>query len=159
MNFKYLWFRVRRIPTAVGITFLSFLVFLHTLGEAILPRFQWYRKRVGGRWERWFMEQGGQQWFKVKLDCTCHRPHYLCRGTPVVENWPTPEERRNRLYRKRPYHFHTNERGILVKCYHATSSLIRDWKFWAGVTLSFPLEHWLWERVWPFYLVTHWLGL
>lgn len=31
--------------------------------------------------------------------------------------------------------------------------------FWLGITLSFPLEHLLWEKAWPFNLITRWLGL
>lgn len=31
--------------------------------------------------------------------------------------------------------------------------------FWIGLTLGFPLEHVLWEKVWPFAEVTKWLGL
>jgi hypothetical protein len=31
--------------------------------------------------------------------------------------------------------------------------------FWIGLTLGFPLEHVLWERVWPFKIITMWLGL
>jgi len=56
-------------------------------------------------------------------------------------------------------HYHTDENGVLVKCYHNVKNFLTDWKFWAGVTLSFPLEHLIWEKVWPFKLVTEWLGL
>lgn len=31
--------------------------------------------------------------------------------------------------------------------------------FWIGLTLGFPLEHLLWEKAWPFSIVTKWLGL
>jgi hypothetical protein len=31
--------------------------------------------------------------------------------------------------------------------------------FWLGLTMGFPLEHFLWERVWPFRAVTAWFGL
>jgi len=31
--------------------------------------------------------------------------------------------------------------------------------FWIGLTLGFPLEHLLWEKLWPFDMVTKWLGL
>jgi hypothetical protein len=37
--------------------------------------------------------------------------------------------------------------------------LLTNWQFWLGVTLTFPLEHVLWERVWPLYHITHWLGV
>jgi hypothetical protein len=57
------------------------------------------------------------------------------------------------------FHYHLDENGIIVKCYHNSKLLFTDWKFWLGMTLGFPLEHFLWEKVWPFYLVTQWLGL
>lgn len=31
--------------------------------------------------------------------------------------------------------------------------------FWIGMTIGFPLEHLIWEKVWPFHLLTRWLGL
>jgi hypothetical protein len=31
--------------------------------------------------------------------------------------------------------------------------------FWLGLTMGFPLEHFLWERVWPFKLITLWMTL
>lgn len=57
------------------------------------------------------------------------------------------------------YHYHPNEHGLLVKCYHKGKKLLFTIEFWIGVTLSFPLEHFIWEKVWPFYLLTEWLGL
>lgn len=56
-------------------------------------------------------------------------------------------------------HYHKDERGFLVRCYHNGRSLLTNWQFWAGLTLGFPLEHLMWERLWPFSAVTHWLGL
>jgi len=56
-------------------------------------------------------------------------------------------------------HYHKDERGILQKCYHGAQNLLTDYKFWIGVTLSFPLEHFIWEKLWPFYLISEWLGL
>lgn len=57
------------------------------------------------------------------------------------------------------FHTHVAEDGTLVKCYHATRNLLTSINFWIGVTISFPLEHFLYEKVWPFYLITEWLGL
>lgn len=51
-------------------------------------------------------------------------------------------------------HLHKDENGVLVKCYHETKSLLTSVNFWIGVSISFPLEHFLWYKVWPFYLVT-----
>jgi hypothetical protein len=56
-------------------------------------------------------------------------------------------------------HYHKSENGLLIKCYHASRSLLTDWKFWLGTTMGFPLEHFLWEKVWPFTLITKLLGL
>ncbi len=56
-------------------------------------------------------------------------------------------------------HMHENEDGILIKCYHHCKNTIFSFSFLAGITLSFPLEHYLWEKVFPFSLITTWLGL
>lgn len=56
-------------------------------------------------------------------------------------------------------HYHRNRAGILVTCYHQCRSLMTDWRFWCGLTLGYPLEHYLWEKVWPFNLLTHFLHL
>lgn len=56
-------------------------------------------------------------------------------------------------------HFHrSNEDGRLVKCFHECRTLLTDYKFWIGLTISFPFEHWLWECT-PLSVVTRWLGL
>ena len=57
------------------------------------------------------------------------------------------------------FHTHPNEEGFLVKCYHQSKSVLLSGAFWFGVTISFPLEHFIWEKVWPFKMITHWLGL
>lgn len=56
-------------------------------------------------------------------------------------------------------HFHTNEQGFLVRCYHECRTAVLSWGFWFGVTLSFPIEHFIWEKLWPFNLLTKALGL
>ena len=56
-------------------------------------------------------------------------------------------------------HYHKDEKGLLVKCYHSCRANFLNWGFWAGLTMGFPLEHVLWEKVWPFKLITEWLGL
>lgn len=55
------------------------------------------------------------------------------------------------------YHVHVDEDGALIKCYHKTKNLVSSTEFWVGITLSYPLEHWLWEHVWPFNIITGWL--
>jgi len=60
-------------------------------------------------------------------------------------------------------HYHTDSRGYLHRCYHVCKNRI-PWLWvtigWlAGQTLTFPLEHLLWERVWGFRTITQWMGL
>lgn len=57
------------------------------------------------------------------------------------------------------YHTHTDERGALVKCYHECRGLLTDWRFILGITISYPFEHLLWERVFPFSYIAHLLGM
>lgn len=65
------------------------------------------------------------------------------------------------LYRsvKGQPHYHKDSKGVLHECYHACVSTLKDKAFWFGVSISFPIEHWLWTKVWPFYLLSEWLGL
>jgi hypothetical protein len=79
------------------------------------------------------------------------------------------ERRRNLSFNKQPTtpfdlkpvkeHYHKSRSGSLVECYHTCKSILTDYKFWLGTTFGFPLEHWLWEKVWPFTLLTELLGL
>lgn len=57
------------------------------------------------------------------------------------------------------FHTHTDEQGTLVKCYHGCRSLLTDWKFFIGVTISFPIEHALWTRVPGFSDLAQYMGL
>ena len=54
-------------------------------------------------------------------------------------------------------HYHRDEQGFLVKCYHQAKTNYVG--FIVGTMVSFPIEHYLYEKVWPFYLVSTWLGL
>lgn len=56
-------------------------------------------------------------------------------------------------------HFHKAPDGTLVRCYHECKSTIKSAGFWLGVTISFPLEHFLWEHIWPLSILTKFLGL
>jgi hypothetical protein len=56
-------------------------------------------------------------------------------------------------------HYHRNSKGKLVSCYHVCRSVLISPGFWFGSTCGFPIEHYLWEKVWPFTLITSWLGL
>ena len=69
------------------------------------------------------------------------------------------EMKAGRVGHKHAFHTHVSDEGFLVKCFHKSKRLFFSWEFWIGVTFSFPLEHFLWEKIWPFYVVTKWLGL
>ncbi len=56
-------------------------------------------------------------------------------------------------------HEHVDSRGIVHKCYHECKTTFREWGFWIGVTVSFPLEHALYTHVWPFTIVGRLFGL
>lgn len=56
-------------------------------------------------------------------------------------------------------HYHMDKDGRIVKCYKGMRAVFFNWQFWLGMTLSFPFEHALYTYVWPFYLLSHWLGL
>lgn len=58
------------------------------------------------------------------------------------------------------FHTHTDERGFIHRCYHRC----RHWLspgFLAGWlvanTITFPVEHEMWQHVWPYSYVGHWL--
>ena len=54
-------------------------------------------------------------------------------------------------------HYHEDQMGLLVECYHKCRSGIPG--FVIGTLVAFPIEHYLYEKVWPFTLITKWLGL
>lgn len=56
-------------------------------------------------------------------------------------------------------HYHKNEQGLLVRCYHNGKSVLCSGAFWIGVTISFPIEHLLWTKVPPFSWFSAWVGL
>ena len=56
-------------------------------------------------------------------------------------------------------HVHRAPNGRLVTCYHKCKNVVASPGFWFGMTMGFPVEHFLWEHVWPFKIVSHWLGL
>ena len=58
-----------------------------------LPNFEWYRKWKGGRWELWWNQQ-------TYLPTWYHNPKgrpYACMGTPVVEDYTSPNPRGHEL--------------------------------------------------------------
>lgn len=57
------------------------------------------------------------------------------------------------------FHTHRDENGLMVKCYHKSKTVLLSVGFWLGLTLGFPVEHFLWEKIWPFKLLTQYIGL
>lgn len=56
-------------------------------------------------------------------------------------------------------HVHVDEQGFIVKCYHKCKSMFSQPAFWIGITVSYPFEHFLYEKVWPFSIIGHWFGI
>lgn len=56
-------------------------------------------------------------------------------------------------------HYHVDKQGALHKCYHQCRRAVSDWGFWLGLTVGFPIEHFLYEKVFPFTLISQALGL
>ena len=50
-------------------------------------------------------------------------------------------------------HTHTDEQGKLVQCYHECKSQMKTLSFWVLMTLTFPLEHMIWEYIPPFSMI------
>lgn len=55
-------------------------------------------------------------------------------------------------------HVHRDADGFLHRCYHKCRTIF-TWQFFAGLTLSFPIEHALWTKVTPFVQIAEFLGL
>ena len=47
----------------------------------------------------------------------------------------------------------------VVACYHNCRGLLTNWRFWLATFTAFPVEHLIWEKLWPFKLLTKWWGL
>lgn len=63
-------------------------------------------------------------------------------------------------------HYHKDEDGILRQCYHVCGNGLNNVRktllspaFWIGITVSYPFEHLLWERVPGFSHIAHFLGM
>lgn len=56
-------------------------------------------------------------------------------------------------------HYHKTASGKIQTCYHQCRTTLADWGFWLGVTITFPIEHFIWEHIPPFSYITKWLGL
>lgn len=56
-------------------------------------------------------------------------------------------------------HARAKARGWLAKGSSATRKYLTQPSFWLGTLLSFPIEHFIWEKIWPFDVLTKLLGL
>lgn len=52
-------------------------------------------------------------------------------------------------------HFHRNEQGELIKCFHECKSVVRQPSFWILTTLTFPIEHGIWSLVYHLFGWNH----
>lgn len=48
---------------------------------------------------------------------------------------------------KKKFHIHLDENGFPVRCYHDCKNIVRQPSFWILTTLSFPIEHGIWELI------------
>jgi predicted RecB family nuclease len=59
-----------------------------------------------------------------------------------------------------PYHYHEDEKGFLVRCYHRGRVSLRTLVVACVVaTVAFPVEHYVWAHVEPFAGIAERLGL
>lgn len=49
--------------------------------------------------------------------------------------------------------------SLIGKSWGKVRTFLLSPSFWVGVSLSFPLEHFFWEKLWPMRLLTRLLGL
>ncbi len=56
-------------------------------------------------------------------------------------------------------HYHKDDAGKLIKCYHNCRSWLSNPMFWISMTCSFPFEHFIWTQIYPFKLIASLIGL
>jgi hypothetical protein len=56
-------------------------------------------------------------------------------------------------------HEHLDQYGAVHTCYHKCRTMFFDISFWVATIVAFPLEHFLWEKVWPLSWISKWMGL
>ena len=44
-------------------------------------------------------------------------------------------------------HTHVDGQGVMHKCYHNCKNVLTDYAFWIGMTIGFPIEHFLWGHI------------
>lgn len=52
-------------------------------------------------------------------------------------------------------HHHEDKHGKLIECYHECRSQLKSLSFWVLLTVSFPLEHFIWEKMPGLSWITH----
>ena len=66
-------------------------------------------------------------------------------------------------HRKDPIHphYHKDEKGVVHACYHAckNQNLFFSKMYCVSLTLAFPIEHIVYHKLWPFYLLSNWLNI
>lgn len=59
-----------------------------------------------------------------------------------------------------PSHLYRDKDGYLHQCYHTCKHWLSPLflaGFLVGMTMGFMPEHYLWEKVWPFYHISVWM--
>lgn len=57
-------------------------------------------------------------------------------------------------------HYHEDERGLLVRCYHRTRLSWKAWVLAGAIAMgAYPIEHFIWENVPPFNTIAEWAGI
>ena len=72
------------------------------LNLTFLIDFKWYRKLVGGNWEKWYIDDPihGYIWFhssEFELTKYNGRPSMLCKGCPEIVEWYSLKNEINKL--------------------------------------------------------------
>ena len=78
---------------------------------------------------------------------------------PASRNDFAPCGRCERCARCHYVRAHAQARGLLGKGWVRVRTFLLNPSFWLGVSLSFPIEHLFWEKLWPMCLLTRFLGL
>ena len=78
---------------------------------------------------------------------------------PVAKDDFQPCDGCERCARCRYARARVQARGLPGKGWIRVRTFLLNPSFWLGVSLSFPLEHFFWEKLWPMDLLTRFLGL
>lgn len=72
--------------------------------------------------------------------------------------WNTMPWRRERPKPLTKPHFHKDEHGMLIACYHTAKPAFPFFKWLFVLTATFPMEHLLWEHFPPLVKLLAWLN-